>query len=120
MPNTAVTALFKANQQAAIARYFKGNQALYLAFYQAAMGQFPQDMDAAEAAIKASDTAALRRTAHNLKGALRMLGFASQEQQALQVELAACAGDASAVALAWQGLAAELQRVKGCYEPRVI
>jgi HPt (histidine-containing phosphotransfer) domain-containing protein len=98
-----------ANQQAAIDHFFMGNHALYMAFKTACLGQFPRDVQAIESALQSRDDEALRRAAHNLKGALNMLGCKSQAHAALQLELAACAGEAQAIELAKHRLLADLQ-----------
>lgn len=109
MTDSSFPPVREAKHQATIDRFFRGNEPLYQAFKQAAVGQFPHDAQAIEAALCAGDDAALRRTAHNLKSALRMLGLVAQEQKALALELAATTADAPAAELAWQGLQAELQ-----------
>lgn len=91
-----------ARQQEAITRFFRGSRALYQAFHHASMGQFPKDIEAIEAALNAQDAAAVRRHAHNLKGALGMLGFEIHRQRALTLELAAMNSDLPAAALVWR------------------
>jgi HPt (histidine-containing phosphotransfer) domain-containing protein len=72
------------------------------------MAQFPNDVAAIELAMTSHDAAAVRRQAHNLKGALGMLGFDAQQQQALKLELAAFEGDWSAATMVWHSLAGDL------------
>jgi HPt (histidine-containing phosphotransfer) domain-containing protein len=101
------------SQQTAIDRFFKGSATLYHAFRKAGMAQFPNDMAAIETAMQSQDAPALRRHAHNLKSALGMLGFETQKQQALTLELAACAGNFPAAAPAWHSLQQNLTRLIG-------
>ena len=110
---TALAPDLTACQQAATDRYFKGSASLYQAFLNAGMAQFPNDMAAIEMAMTTQDSAAVRRQAHNLKGALGMLGFDAQKQQALSLELAAAEGDWSAATVAWHSLAHDLTHLIG-------
>ncbi len=110
---TALAPDLTACQQAATDRYFKGSASLYQAFLNGGMAQFPNDVAAIEMAMASQDRAALRRQAHNLKGALGMLGFELQKQQALKLELAAAEGDWSAATVAWHSLAHDLGHLFG-------
>lgn len=105
-----------ANQQTAIERFFNGVPSLYHAFRNSSMNQFPVDIDAIEVAIKFSDWETLRRTAHNLKSALNMLGFESQAQHALKLELSAFDGDQLATALNWHTLGSDLRQLVAQYQ----
>jgi HPt (histidine-containing phosphotransfer) domain-containing protein len=102
-----------ASQQGAIDRFFKGSATLYHAFREASMAQFPHDIAAIETAMQSGDAPALRRHAHNLKSALDMLGFETEKQQALTMELAACAGDLPAAARVWHSFQQDLTRLIG-------
>lgn len=111
--NTALAPDLAASRLAATDRYFKGSASLYQAFLDDGMAQFPNDVAAIEMAMTSHDSAALRRQAHNLKGALGMLGFDAQQQQALKLELAAAEGDWSAATMAWHRLARDLTQLFG-------
>jgi DNA-binding response OmpR family regulator len=86
-----------------IERHFGGDARLFHAFKASALAQFAHDVEAGEQALRAGDVAAMRRTAHNLKSVLRLLGEDEGAGHALALEVAA-SGAASMDALAplWQ------------------
>jgi HPt (histidine-containing phosphotransfer) domain-containing protein len=105
-----------ANQQTVTEQFFNGIPSLYHAFRDSSMNQFPVDIEAIEAALKCSDWESLRRTAHNLKSALNMLGFECQAQQALKLELSACDSDLFSAVLAWHTLGSDLRQLVAAYQ----
>lgn len=96
----------------AVPAAFGGDAALYRAFRQACLAQYPLDLVAGEAAIAQGDAMALRRVVHNLKGSLRTLGVDALAEAALRIEQGLAAdGDLSpARRLAWQALRDDVQR----------
>lgn len=91
---------------------FGGDQALYQAFLEACLAQYPQDLLDGDAALRRDDAAALRRVAHNLKGSLRTLGFEEIALLAYQVEQGAAdaALISGSVAANWGNLREALER----------
>lgn len=91
---------------------FGGDQALYQAFLEACLAQYPQDLLDGDAALRRDDAAALRRVAHNLKGSLRTLGFEEIALLAYQVEQGAAdaALISGSVAANWANLREALER----------
>jgi DNA-binding response OmpR family regulator len=97
----------------AIELHFGGDASLYAAFRAAALGQFEADVQAAEAALAAADVASLRRVAHNLKSALRLLGHDAPSELARRLEALAADGAAAArLAAAWQPLGEAVRRLR--------
>jgi DNA-binding response OmpR family regulator len=97
----------------AIELHFGGDASLYAAFRAAALGQFDADVQAAGAALAAGDAAALRRVAHNLKSALRLLGHDAPAELARRLEaLAADEAVPGRLAAAWQPLGDALRRLR--------
>lgn len=97
----------------AIELHFGGDASLYAAFRAAALGQFAADVQAAEAALAAADVASLRRVAHNLKSALRLLGHDAPSELARRLEALAADGAAAArLAAAWQPLGEAVRRLR--------
>ena len=78
---------------AAIADNFAGDEMLYAAFAVECERQFAADAEAGDAAGAAGDLATLRRLAHNVKSALRMIGRLALSAGAAEVEQLAAAGD---------------------------
>ena len=100
-----------ADQQAAIARHFAGDAALFLSFRATCLTQFAEDVREGDRAADSGDAAALRRLAHSLKSVLRTLGQGADADVAAQLESAAVAGNGSAAAAAWASLRAGLLRL---------
>jgi len=69
--------------------FFGGNRTLYNAYRSACLAQFPKDLDEGDIAVRAGDTQALRRVAHNLKSVLKTLGNEPAALVARQTENAA-------------------------------
>lgn len=97
--------------QAAIQRYFGGDATLFAAYRSGALQQFGRDLEAAQQACEADDAPALRRVAHNLKSALRLLGLESAAGVATELENAAEVADWSAVGRLWPSLRTALERL---------
>lgn len=97
-----------AEQQLAIDRFFSGNTALYMAFRQSCLAQFPRDIEAFEQAEQSTDLAAMLRITHNLHAALTMLGCRVQRQHARDTEMAASTGAMVTARWAWSALREEL------------
>jgi DNA-binding response OmpR family regulator len=98
-------------REAAIQEHFAGQSALFHAFLETALAQFPRDIASVDAAFEREDLAALRREAHNLKSVLRLIGEEAMSVQAEHVEQAAASASAEAGALrmAWVPLRAGLE-----------
>jgi CheY-like chemotaxis protein len=97
-------------EQAAIARYFGGQAALFAAYRADCLAQFTHDLQAGDQALAVKDAAALRRLAHNLKSVLRMLGREAAAGQAQALEAAAAGQDWNGMAEGWRGLSRPLKR----------
>lgn len=103
----------EAERLRAIELHFGGDAALYSAFRAAALDQFEADLRAGETALAQADAAALRRVAHNLKSALRLLGCDAPAELARRLEsLAAENAAPSRLAAAWQPLGESLHRLR--------
>lgn len=91
---------------------FGGDQALYQAFLEACLAQYPQDLLDGDAALSRDDAAALRRVAHNLKGSLRTLGFEEIALLAYRVEQGAANAslNSDSVAADWRNVREALER----------
>ncbi len=74
---------------AAIAQYFGGNTALYLAFRARCLQQFQVDLQLGDDACAATDAPAVQRLAHSLKSVLLSLGHAPASALARRLEDAA-------------------------------
>lgn len=85
MTQDAVSGL-SPGERTAIERYFEGDRELFLAFRSSCIVQFQTDFATADAAIAASDRAALRRTVHSLKSVLQTLGRDELSASARQLE----------------------------------
>lgn len=101
-----------ADAQAAAA-LFGGDLALFRAFREGCLAQFPLDRAAGDAACAADDCAALRRVAHNLKSVLRLLGHEPGSRLAARLEQAAADADAATSRALWASLRDELPRSPG-------
>jgi DNA-binding response OmpR family regulator len=97
----------------AIAAHFGGQATLFEAFRSAALAQFPADAAAGSAALAAHDVAALRRVAHNLGTALRLIGQdgLSRQARALEDEAASSAAPSERLAALWTPLEEGLRRL---------
>ncbi len=91
---------------------FGGDQALYQAFLEACLAQYPQDLLDGDAALRRGDTGALCRVAHNLKGSLRTLGLEEMALLAWQVEQGAAdvMPDSVSIEADWVNLRETLKR----------
>ncbi len=98
-------------EAAAIASHFGGDAALYRAFRESCLAQFPDDLRQGDAALAAADAPALRRVAHSLKSVLLLLGEAEASDTARRLEHAAEAADWPACHGPWQAVAAALRRM---------
>ncbi len=76
-------------EQAIIESHFGGQTALFLAYRQGSLQQFPRDIEQGNRAVDTGDVAGLRRVAHNLKSVLRTLARDDLAQTALNLEDAA-------------------------------
>ena len=88
----------------AIARFFDGDQALYLAFRSTCLTQFQADLQEGEQLNAAGDLEALRRLVHSLKSVLQTLGHADLSVMARDAEHAAKALDAPLASAGWERL----------------
>lgn len=73
-------------ERAMIESHFAGQEALFLAYRQGSLNQFPRDIEQGDRALQAGDWAGLRRVAHNLKSVLRTLARDDLAQVALWLE----------------------------------
>ena len=73
-------------ERAIIESHFGGNQALFLAYRQGSLQQFPRDIEQGDRAMQTGDMAGLRRVAHNLKSVLRTLARDDLAQTAMALE----------------------------------
>jgi CheY-like chemotaxis protein len=97
-------------EQAAVARYFAGQTALFEAYRADCLLQFSRDLQDGSLALTARDAPAMRRLAHNLKSVLRMLGRDAAAAQAQTLEDAAARADWNGMAEGWRGLSRPLTR----------
>lgn len=97
----------------AAAAHFGGDLALFRAFRDGCLAQFPLDRAAGDAASAAGDAPALRRVAHNLKSVLRLLGLEPSSRLAARLEQAAADGDTVTARSLWTGLRDDLPRPPG-------
>lgn len=95
-------------RQAALARYFGGDVALYQAFHASCVAQFPEDLRGGAAALAAGDLQTLRRGAHSLKSVLTALGQDDGADAARALEEACARSDSVAAAALWARLRAAL------------
>lgn len=98
-------------QASAIATYFAGNRALYLAFRASCLAQFGQDAASARRALADRDAAHLHRLGHSLKTVLLTLGQTAASGLAREAELAARDADWPAMARLWPSLIEQLERL---------
>lgn len=85
----------------AMARNFGGDEAMYRAFLEACIAQFPDDSAMADRSFEQRDAVTLRRVAHNLKSVLFTLGWESASEQARNLEAAASTGNWEQAARCW-------------------
>lgn len=97
----------------AAAAHFGGDVALFRAFRDGCLAQFPLDRAAGDAAVATGDVAALRRVAHNLKSVLRLLGLEPASRLAARLEQSAADADAVTASALWTSLRDELPRPPG-------
>ena len=107
----AVSAPF--GEAAAVAAHFGGDEALFHAFRNGCLAQFPDDLRQAQAAWNSGDASALRRMAHSLKSVLLLLGETEASATARRLEHAAEAGDWATCHRPWQALRMTLERLIG-------
>jgi CheY-like chemotaxis protein len=105
---TAPETTLSPDEQAAIARHFGGEQALFIAFRTSCRAQFASDLRAGDAAVACGDSASLRHLAHSLKSVLATLGHAGPGAIARSLEDAAMAADWGSATPLWQQLRAHL------------
>lgn len=96
--------------QAAVAEQFDGDAALYRSFANECEDQFKLDAAAGDRACASGDLIALRRLAHNLKAALRMLGHASASALASELEEQARVGNGMLAQRSWRELHSALSQ----------
>ena len=95
--STGGTAPLSAAERAIIESHFAGHEALFLAYRQGSLHQFPRDIEQGDRALQTSDWAGLRRVAHNLKSVLRTLAHEELAQTAAWLEDEAAARQGGAV-----------------------
>jgi len=96
------------SEDAAIAAYFDGNTALFLAYRAKCLAQFANDLAVGDAALRSGDLPALQRLSHSLSTVFCTLGWAQDGRTAKALESRAAEGDAQAAAMAWGKLRARL------------
>ena len=97
-------------EQQAIANYFAGDEALFIAFRQSCLEQFDVDLAEGDAAIEDQDAATLRRVAHSLKGVLRTIGYDDLSDKAKVVENAAHQNQWEAAVSQWNDFSKDLRK----------
>jgi CheY-like chemotaxis protein len=102
-----------ANESAAVARHFAGEEALFRAFRASCLAQFVSDCLTGDAAERNGDAPALRLLAHSLKSVLATLGHESMSNDARQLEASAHAGDWATSRALWLRLRQSLETL-GC------
>lgn len=100
----------ESNRAKAIKDYFLGDSVLYDSFLMACCQQFPKDIVDGDSAREATNWAALRLIAHNLKGTLITLGYPDQHAVAKALEQSCVAGDAAQCVALWETLRSGLPR----------
>ncbi|MEL4180120.1 Hpt domain-containing response regulator [Roseateles sp. PN1] len=95
-----------------LTQHFQGDQALYTAFRQSCLKQFPADLASGDLACARADAGALQLLAHSLKSALQMLGDTAGHDLAKQLEQAAGQGDWTKAAPLWQRLRQVLTQLR--------
>lgn len=97
----------------AIATYFDGDRALFLAFRESCVEQFDVDLAEGDAAIEDKDAPSLRRVAHSLKGVLRTIGYDELSEVAKAVENAAHQNQWEPAVSQWQKFSQGLRKAFG-------
>jgi len=105
---TASLACGDVAQTGVVERYFGGDAQLHADFLQTWRAGLPREVMRADQHLAASDFAAIRRVAHGMKSALRMLGETSLAQDSSIVEQRCVQRDGAGAALAWAHLRAGL------------
>ncbi len=91
-------------EAAAIDAYYEGDAALFAQMKTGVGDRFRQDCEAGDQALAQGDAAALRRVAHSLKSALRLLGRPRAAELAATLEEAARVGERSLWPTLWRAL----------------
>lgn len=100
-------------EAAAIAEHFGGDEALFRAFREGCVAQFPDDIREAGSALAGHDAIGLRRCAHSLKSVLLLLGEPEASAAARRLEHAAEASDWPACDGPWRLVSSTLKRLVG-------
>ncbi|SFF14315.1 Hpt domain-containing response regulator [Paracidovorax wautersii] len=93
------------------AALFEGSEPMLQSFTALCRQQFPLDAQAGDQALARQDMAALRRTAHNLKSVLRLIGAHPLAELAQSLDAQLSRHDLTEVARRWQGLRDALLRL---------
>ncbi len=93
------------------AALFEGSEPMLQSFTALCRQQFPLDAQAGDQALARQDMAALRRTAHNLKSVLRLIGAHPLAELAQSLDAQLSRNDLTEVARRWQGLRDALLRL---------
>lgn len=94
-----------------VAALFEGRESLLQSFTASCRQQFPLDAQAGDEALARDDMQALRRTAHNLKSVLRLVGATELADMAQSLDTQLSRQDLTGVAGRWQGLRDALLRL---------
>lgn len=97
----------------AIAKYFDGDRALFMAFRLSCVEQFEVDLAEGDATIEDKDAPCLRRVAHSLKGVLRTIGYDALSESAKTVEDAAHHNQWETAEREWQQFSRALRHTFG-------
>ncbi|MFN7936125.1 MAG: Hpt domain-containing protein [Bryobacteraceae bacterium] len=81
-----------------------GDSELLQEMAQLFLDEYPMQLEAVRAAVRARDAKAVERSAHSLKGSVGNFGAAAAQEAALQLELLGRRGDLQAVDQAMQSL----------------
>ena len=100
-----------AGEQAAVARFFEGDRALFEAYRDSCRAQFPADVAQGDLACASADWPAVRRLAHSLKTVLGSLGGADLATGFAALEASAKRAEADAVRRQWQVLRSFLRQL---------
>ncbi len=93
------------------AALFEGSEPMLQSFTALCRQQFPLDAQAGDQALARQDMAALRRTVHNLKSVLRLIGAHPLAELAQSLDAQLSRHDLTEVARRWQGLRDALLRL---------
>nr|WP_295081441.1 response regulator [uncultured Roseateles sp.] len=108
----ALTPVAPHTEAQVLAQHFQGNQALYTAFRQSCLKQFPADQTSGDQACARADAGALQLLAHSLKSALQMLGETEGHDLAQQLERMAGQRDMAAAGPLWLRLRQVLAQLR--------